>query len=224
MEQKTFYKILNADLNHYGFQYKLGLNIDDKPFNHSGSCQSGGFYYTNKEHLHKYLSYGCYIADVVVPDDAQIYAEPDNTKWKADKIIITKITWIGDHELWQDSAFLSTINIKNYDYTCLTCNSSELMLKIKRAPLSIMFVKNQTENLCMLAITQNYAALQYIKVQTETMCLIAVLLNSEALQYVKHQTEKVCIAAVARNFHTLRLVKKPTKKICAIAITKNLAY
>ena len=90
MINTIYYKVLHEDLIHYGFQYKLGLNIDTREFNPSGSCKSGGLYYTNKEHIIDYFGFGVYIAEINIPVDAQIYKDPYSNAWKADKIIINK--------------------------------------------------------------------------------------------------------------------------------------
>ena len=99
-----FYKILRSDLTHNGFTYKVGLNVDTVPFNPSGSCQSGGLYYTDIENLFGFLCFGDLIADIVIPVYAKTYADPQKDKWKADKLEITRITPIGDHELFKAKA------------------------------------------------------------------------------------------------------------------------
>ena len=85
----VFYKVLRSDLIHHGFKYQIGLNIDTQSFNPSGSCESGGLYFTGIKHLFEFLSYGQYIALIELPDDSQIYIEYN--KFKADQVIIKKI-------------------------------------------------------------------------------------------------------------------------------------
>lgn len=75
-----YYKILNKTMNHDGFQYHLGLNIDT-------DC---GLCYTTKENLHKYFHDGNLLAEIKIPDDAKVILEGD--KWRADKINILRIT------------------------------------------------------------------------------------------------------------------------------------
>lgn len=108
-----YYKVLNEELNHKGFQYRMGLNIDTEEFNPSGSCESGGLYFTTKEHLCKFLDYGIYIAEVYIPFDAEVYKDPDEDKYKANKIIIAKITPIFESPLWEDVRF--QIPARRYD-------------------------------------------------------------------------------------------------------------
>ena len=51
----------------------------------------------------------------------------------------------------------------------------------------MQFVKNQTEELCKLAVQQSGYSLQFVKNQTEEICKLAVLQNGYgyALQYVE---------------------------------------
>ena len=82
------YKITNKNEEHYGLQYHDGLNIDPVPFNPSGNCEPGGIYYANKDIL-AFLSYGCWLRKVTIPDDAQVYENPGTPKkYKADKVIL----------------------------------------------------------------------------------------------------------------------------------------
>jgi len=91
-----FYKILNKEECHNHFQFKTGLNVDTIPFNPSGSCESGGIYFSREDIL-AFLSYGPWIREVRLPQDAQIYEDPSPNpkKWKADKVILGRKFKIG---------------------------------------------------------------------------------------------------------------------------------
>jgi len=83
-----YYKILNKDENHNGLQYKTGINIDPLPFNPSGNCRSGGIYFAREDIL-AFLSYGCWIREVTLPDREEIYENPRNPKkFKAHSVIL----------------------------------------------------------------------------------------------------------------------------------------
>jgi len=90
-----YVKILSSDLVHNGFKYKEGLNVDILPFDPSGSCKPGGLYFTDLKNFCKFLDYGNLVADVTIPDDAQVYADGGDAtspyKWKADRIILSNI-------------------------------------------------------------------------------------------------------------------------------------
>jgi len=86
-----YYKCLNASMTHYGFTYKLGLNIDMKQFYPAGSCNGGGLYFTTKNMLGLFTSYGTTVAIIELCPDAQFYIDPEQNKAKTDKFIIRKI-------------------------------------------------------------------------------------------------------------------------------------
>ena len=85
----NYYKILNENECHNKFQFQDGLNIDSIPFNPKGTCEPGGIYFA-REDIFAFLGYGPWIRTVTLPEDAQIYKDPEEnpSKWKADKIIL----------------------------------------------------------------------------------------------------------------------------------------
>jgi hypothetical protein len=88
IESMNYYKILKENETHRGFKYHDGLNIDPKPFNPNGSCKKGGIYFARKDIL-AFLYVGSWIRKVTLPEDAQIYKDPElPEKWKADKVIL----------------------------------------------------------------------------------------------------------------------------------------
>ena len=96
---KKYYKITNKEECHYGMEYKNGLNIDILPFDPTGPCCPGGIYFADKENICKFLNYGCFIREVVIPGDALIYHE--NNKSKADKVILKERRDLSKVETWQ---------------------------------------------------------------------------------------------------------------------------
>ena len=140
-----YFKILNISLNHHGFQYKEGLNIDILPFNPHGDCEPGGLYFTDKEHIFEYIDFGTLIADVEVPDDAQVYK--NGTKWKADRIILSNIRHIKEFisSLSHEELFL--IKYKQRDFTIFQFINEEQTRRIWLYAIkenSIRYVKEQT--------------------------------------------------------------------------------
>lgn len=206
METK-YYKILNQEMIHNGFQYKMGLNIDTKEFNPKGSCEYGGLYYTTEEFIHKFFEYGCFIAEIEIPSDAKVYADPTGDRWKTDRLIITKINPIYEHKIGKD--FLQ----KKFEL------DRELYL-IKKDIRYLLCVQ-QTPELCKAVIKYDWRALQYVKEQTPEICLKAIKRCTDALQYVKEQTKQICLEAVKLNGHALKFVKNQTPEICLEAIKKR---
>ena len=86
-----YYKITNKNENHYGFQYVDGLNILNTPFEKYGSCVPGGLYFTTKENIHRFFSYGIWLREVTLPvSDPDFQLCRDGNKFRANKIILDK--------------------------------------------------------------------------------------------------------------------------------------
>jgi hypothetical protein len=86
---KTYVKILARNLVHHKFKYQEGLNEDTNVFMPIGTCQPGGLYFCERKDVELYLSYGPLIADVTIPEGAEVYEE--QRKLKANKIILSNI-------------------------------------------------------------------------------------------------------------------------------------
>ena len=86
----NFYKITNEEENHNGLQYKTGLNVDPLPWNPSGSCESGGIYFSREDIL-AFMHCGPWIRKINIPRETEVYEDPDKPKkWKAHKVILGK--------------------------------------------------------------------------------------------------------------------------------------
>ena len=88
-----YFKITNETENHNGFQYQDGLNVLIEEFNNdpTASCCAGGFYFTTKEHIHKFYYFGVNLRVIELPTedpDFQMVSDPQNDKFRANKIIL----------------------------------------------------------------------------------------------------------------------------------------
>lgn len=159
-----FYKFLPNDLMFYNYQYELGLNSNELSFDSTGSYIKGGLYFCDKSKCHLFWkSYGTKLALITIPNDATVYVEKD--KFKSNKIIITDILDFTDVP---DDFWLIIFN-----HSCI----------------AFEYIKNQTEELCVLAVQRNGLLLRYVKEQTKEICKLAILQNYRALQYVKNPTD-----------------------------------
>jgi hypothetical protein len=104
-------KILNTKMKHYGYQYKIGINIDILPFNPTGENSAGGLYFTNEENIHRFIDYGENVAYINILNNSLIYLESDR-KYKADRFEITKI--ISLEEYINNSSDEIKLNIIKY--------------------------------------------------------------------------------------------------------------
>lgn len=190
-ETKQFYKVLflnksdnrerfihhqceriNDEVVHHYFEYKLGLNIDTVPFNPSGSCKSGGLYFTTAEYLHNYFHVGDYIAIIDLPQNARIYRDPGGNFFKADQIFIKKIIPIHEFFLFENEKYVEKL--------------------LKRDGLMLKYVKNQTDKFVKIALLQNGNALKFVKNKTFEFCKLAVSQDGNAIIYLprKYQESK----------------------------------
>ena len=78
------YKVMNQEENHYGLQYRTGVNRDILPFNPSGSCKAGGIYYADENHICEFLGMGCWVREVTLLPESRVYADPNGNKYKTD--------------------------------------------------------------------------------------------------------------------------------------------
>ena len=85
---KIYYKITNRFENHNSLQYNDGLIIDDRRFDDDPehSCVAGGIYFTTKEHMHRFFSYGKWIRPVTIPKDARAVLDLERDKYRADRL------------------------------------------------------------------------------------------------------------------------------------------
>lgn len=98
---------------------------------------------------------------------------------------------------------------------------------ISQNGLLINYVKEQTPELCMLAVQQNGFALKYINNKTIELCMLAVQQNGIALEYVptelQNDSAKHCLyeLAVQQNGLALEYVKEQTYEICKLAVQEH---
>lgn len=87
-----YYKILKEDLNHMGFQYQEGLNVDINKISEDNIAS--GLHFADKNRILGFCDYGTMITEVEIPEDAIIYRCPNYEgpdTFRADKIILKNI-------------------------------------------------------------------------------------------------------------------------------------
>ena len=89
-----YFKITNEKENHHGFQYVDGLNVllDDFNDDPNQSCCKGGFYFTDAINIFKYLGYGIYLREIILPVTNPNFrmVKVGGYKWRANMIILGK--------------------------------------------------------------------------------------------------------------------------------------
>ena len=198
-----FYKVLTTDCKHYDFTYQHGLNIDHIPFNPTRECSLGGLHFTEVDKVSYWIDRfkSVYIAKVTIPSNASVYVEKD--KFKADQFVLDldNKMLIKDFYMWENEEFCK-ISVSQAD------------------TYNLVFVRNQPDEICKLAVKHDFRALEYVLLQTDEICKIAVSNHGFALEFVKDQTDDICKMAV-KNGYGLEFVKVQTDEICKIAVSKN---
>ena len=216
---KKFYKVLKNSLCHFGFIYNEGLNVDTQPFNPSSTCSKGGLYFCEEEHLPLYLfSYGSICATVSIPEDALVYKE--DTKYKANKLILHNIQLISELPLWLDATVTKKIVQQNGIAIMYIKEPSEEVrrLAVQRNGCTIMYIKKPSEEVCRLAVQENGLAIMYIKEPSEEVRRLAVQKNGYAIKYIKEPTEELYRLAVQENGLAIMYIKEPSEEVRRLAV------
>lgn len=116
----------------------------------------------------------------------------------------------------KNNLVINGVNISsiNTDYNNeFTNNVMGLLLKDGNY---LEYVRNQTFNLCRIAILQNWNSLRFVRNQTHELCSIAISENPHAIQYVKDLTIQLCVDALRKDESVICYLKdyiKNYKKI-----------
>ena len=220
-----FYKLLTTDYKHFGFTYQHGLNIDRIPFNPSGICLMGGLYFTEVDEVSYWIDRfkSVYIAKVTIPLNATVYVEKD--KFKADQFVLdldNKVL-IKDFYMWDNEEFckISVSQADTYNLVFVRNQTDEICkLAVKHDYRALEYVINQTNEICKIAVNNHGFALEFVKDQTDDICKMAVK-NGYGLEFVKVQTDEICKIAVSKNGRALRWVKDQTDELCKLAVSQN---
>ena len=222
-EGVRLYSFLDNDLKWLGVQYKLGLNLSSNSnlhFCQESMCHIHYFYRERSEHL-TLQNHKSNLALVTIPDDAEIYIEEND--FKTDKLSVEYIMCFSDIP---DNFWLNLTVNEHRAFEYVKEQSYDIcILAVQRNGLALQYVKNEfrTEKVCTLAVQQNCLALQYVPghCQTESMCKEAIQQNVYALQYVNCQSYDLCLSIVQRNGLALEHVEAQTQVICNIAVQQN---
>lgn len=85
----------------------------------------------------------------------------------------------------------------------------------------ILSKRNQTEDVCIRAVEDNFLNLQRVQHQTPAICEASVRSNPLALQFVKKKTAELCLLAVQKEGKALQFISEPTEEMILVAIKQN---
>lgn len=195
-KNNTFCKMLNDDLKHFKYKYKHGENIDINNFYSYDACSEGGLYFCDVNELYRYiLSYGSLFSYVKIPNDAEVYIEKN--KFKSNKIILQKIQHICELRELKDSNYVLNL--------------------IKKNPMSLKYIDEQTKEICDLAISLDPFSIQFIKNQTKELCELAISKDLRTIAHIKNKTREIYEFAA-------NCVESKKHSLCAVYIYYDEIY
>jgi DNA-binding XRE family transcriptional regulator len=101
------------------------------------------------------------------------------------------------------------------------CNFEITFNDVKYDWKLLQYVKNQTSEMCEIAVSKSWQAIKYVKNQTPKLCEIAAKKNWRALEFIKKQTPDICKYAFENDWHAIKFIQFQTPEICEIAVKNN---
>lgn len=221
---------MSIDLNNKYFtiinsfdNYVYGLNED--PYFSLDNTLCSKLYFTSFEDIFKLCSFGKYICDVTIPDDAICHTK--NNYKVSNKMVIHSKILIKELELWNNPTFcLHAINqswltlkyIPDYNKTIEIC-----LIAVNQDGYALEYIPNKTIEIIEVALKQNGNALYFIDetLQTNDICKIAIRQNAMALEYVINPTDDLYELALKRDGFALRVINNQTPYLCELAYNEN---
>jgi len=216
-----FYRLTNEEENHFGMQYKTGINTDILPFSPTGESSPGGMYFVHISKLHMYPSHcvfvPAYVRKVSFTENSIIYVERD--KFKTNEFVL------GEREKFSIETLSCLENKVISEPEDINKDAETCRFHIMRNGINIKYVNNEflTSELCELAVKQNPEALKYISEENQSfqMCKMVIERNKHLFCYVKNQTEELSKIIVKIDGNFLKYVKIQTPDVCNIAVEQN---
>ena len=87
-KSQTYYRFNNETKKHYDFTYSDGLNVLNEKLNHGPICKTNGLYFTTKEYISGYSSYGVFLCVVQLPNDLDFECWSEHYEYRANKIYL----------------------------------------------------------------------------------------------------------------------------------------
>jgi DNA-binding XRE family transcriptional regulator len=85
----------------------------------------------------------------------------------------------------------------------------------------LQYVKNQTLEMCEIAISKSWQAIKYVKNQTPKLCEMVAKKNWRSLEFIKKQTPEICKNAFENDWHSIQFIQFQTPEICKVAVKNN---
>lgn len=183
-----YVKIIREDMIHRGFKYRLGINIDHRPFNPIGHCKFGGLYFCRRSHAPLFAAHGRLIVDVVLPPNENVHDEID--KQKAKCIVIS------NPRRWEDEF-----------------SEWEKQMAVINNPASIVFLSNPSLSVQKLAVTEDAHAIQFISRPSEEIQKVAIERDATSIEHIKRPSLSLQVFAITLNPQSIYYIRNPDERL-----------
>ena len=178
------------------------------------------FYDESKFELSNHVCNNMYdkqISYVKIPNDA--FVRIGKYGFKTDRIIFEKLINFSD---LPDDFFVKLL-MKGQRTLMYIKNQTEELCEyaVKQHGNELQYVENQTNSICEMAVKENVYAFEYVENQTNELCEYVVSKNGNLLQHINFQTKDICKIAIMQNSDALQYVRNQTKELCELAVEKN---
>lgn len=188
----VYLKVLNETENHNGFQYKTGLNILDKSFEETGTCVSGGLYFSDSENIHNFYSYGVWLRKVTLPKDAKEVST--FCSHRADKIILGERHSLFKKETYEEFKVekYSDLYEKLFNIKDITEHGFKDLLEATKYLHEVLKADNNVWTLTNASRTGNLEVVRYVHEKMKapsSLCTISEAGKYGNLEVVKYLCE-----------------------------------
>lgn len=194
LKKFTLKKFLLPDMVQRGFQWREGRNEDTLPLD-LDKKYSSGLYFTEESYVGECVRYfsdqwtnvlDCWLADVSVDDD-EVVVQDGHKDFRAHTVTLSNVTRLRDLpdqqlfriatlcQMWGDplkskDKWSSAVHTFGYPIVFLEEQTQELCeLAIEHDSSSVRYVRQQTDKVCWAALRQHWSSIEYIRAPTLDM-------------------------------------------------------
>ena len=247
-EGVEFYKIVSQDDTHKTIKLKDGLN-EISLTQYATGYINGGINFCDWDNFFPTLkiSYNAkYIRRIGIIDDSQVFI--DNKEYVTDKVMLGEKILIEDLKEWDDKEFCEKAlksDFKNVKYirNIELMSGSKFLEFVKKDPYCIEHIKNQTEEMQLLAVNHSGYLLRHcanpslnvimigikkapysIKYLTidENMLYDLVKNDPSLIEHTNELPEGIYCEVLKKNGMLLKHINKQTQLLCDIAFENNI--
>jgi hypothetical protein len=98
----------------------------------------------------------------------------------------------------------------------------QCLIAVTQNPDALLYSIYKTEPILIAALKQKGSLIKYVKKQTEKLCKIALNQDPNALEYINYQTEEMICIAIKKSAFIVKFIKKPSIELYKKLIDINL--